>query len=215
MASTRESHIPSLGFPGRASPNVSVEEALVATFPVRGPLEWCNLPPRSVSGLGLARAFPLEACPLALGRGRLVARDGRGRIYLVDSLPPSPFPLTVNARHRRAGAHPSLSSIARRQARLIAAYEGQRPFAALSADPGLELLASLYYLVVLCGYDAYSLVLEGNFARRGGRTHLGQIGLAGSRCSEAGDPCLTSRCRIFRPCPRPAASSSSSRRVPS
>jgi len=216
MASTRESRIPSLEALGSDFCDIPVEEALIATFPVRRPLAWRYLPPRSVSGLGLVRAFPLAACPLALGRGRLAARDGRGRIYLVDSLSPSPFLLTVKARRRRAWACPSLSCIARREARLIAAYEDQRTFAAPSASscsPGPEILASLYYLVVLCGCDAYSLVLDGDFARRGRRPRLDQAGLAASRYSGAGDPCLTSRCRIFRPCPRPAASSSSSRRA--
>ena len=210
MASEREGCGPSLPGKGWGPHALPIEEALAATFPIRGPLEWLCLPPRSVNGLGLAAALPLEACPRALGRGRLVARDGEGRIYLVDclsSLPPCP---------REALARPPAlsgakrSSLARRETGLLAAYQesGARPpRPSLQAGSGLEILASLYYLVVLCGCDAYSLILDDCPARLWRGTRAGLAGQAKAGPSGTGDSFLSSRCRIFRPCPRPGASS--------
>lgn len=141
------------------------EGALRSTFPVRGDLEWFFLPARTVSGLGLSPAFPLDACPLALRKGRLAAREGLGehaRIYLVDCLSAAPVPPPAGRRRNlRVGP---LSRIARREARMILAYSGASPgLAGLRGrrlgSARLEAMASLYYLVVLCGRDAYSLSL--------------------------------------------------------
>jgi hypothetical protein len=217
MASDCAGRIPSLGALAWASPQLPVEEALDATFPVRRPLEWLYLPPRSVSGLGLARALPLETSPLALRRGRLVARDGRGRIYLVDSRSSPSLPLTVNAARPGVGKPLSIRRVARREARLIAAYEGSRASAQLAAgrvNPRLEILASLYYLVVLCDCDAYSLILDEGGGCCPFRGKMDGSRPGASRFSGAGESFLTSRCRCFRPSHSPAASSSS-RRVPS
>jgi hypothetical protein len=213
MASERDDRIPWPPDPLRGQAILPLEAFLRSNFPVHGELEWLYLPPRSVSGLRLARAFPLEDCPLALGRGRLVAREGQGRIYLVDGLKadtPSLPPSWKRSRHLPAGAPSPLSHIARRGARLALAYGETLPGPVRMAGlggPGSEILASLYYLVVLCGCEAFSLVVEtGEGPCRRAASGPGPSG--------AGDPYLSSRCRIVRPCPRPAVSSSA-RRVPS
>lgn len=213
MASEHDDHAPWPPSPVRGQAIPCLEAVLRSVFPVRGRLAWTYLPPRSVSGLGLARAFPLEACPLALGRGRLAARDGQGRIYLVDGLAADSPSLPPSGPRRRclpAGPPPALSRPARRGAGLALAYGEALPGHARKAGPagpGPEILASLYYLVVLCGREAFSLVVDT------GRVPF-RLAAPGPRPSGAGDAYLSSRCRIVRPCPRPAASSSS-RRGPS